>query len=67
MAHRPIPIIAFPYIYSCVAYVKEVVTFRGLCQLMGMVRKRTRARAIDCFSMTIATTFSYSMPGFSNF
>ena len=32
----------------CVAYVvKEVASFRGLGQLMGVVRKITRARAID--------------------
>ena len=63
MARRAIPMIAFPrvrtiyiYIYIClwpltqlcvVYVVKEVTSFRGLGQLMGVVRKRMRARALQ--------------------
>ena len=59
MARRAIPMIAFHgvesiYIFNrpltrvCVVYVvKEVTSFRGLGQLMGVARKRTRALALQ--------------------
>ena len=59
MARRAIPMIAFPrvrcmFIFNrpltrvCVVYVvKEVTSFRGLGQLMGVARKRTRALSLQ--------------------
>ena len=56
MARRAIPMIAFPRVRTIfnrtlapvrvVYVVKEVASVRGLGQLMGVARNRTRARAM---------------------
>ena len=58
MAHRAIPMIGVRSMFVsltrvCVVYVvKEVTSFRGLGQLMGVARNRTRARALQSISFT---------------
>ena len=43
-----LPMDFVPLAQVCVVYVvKEVTSFLGLSQLMGMVHKRTRAQATD--------------------